>query len=105
MTQRKTPLKLASARHFVKQLRSFFRWLNRTDTLPWDLPRKLDLTAHIEFRKPDVQEKVNQRPENQTISFDHLKIAAEYGTPLERLYLFLALNCAWFTLYSASAAL
>lgn len=95
LTQRGTPLKFASARHFVKQLRSFFRWLNQTDTMPWDLPRKLDLTAHIEFRKADVQERERHRRENQIISADHLKVIAEYGTPLERLYFFLALNCAY----------
>jgi hypothetical protein len=33
--------------------------------------------------------------ENVTIPHDHLKIVAEYGTPLERLYFFLALNCAY----------
>lgn len=95
MTQRDTPLKISSARHFIKQLRSFFRWLNKSETLTWDMPRKLDLTAHIEFRKLDVQEKERQRAENQTIGHDHLKVIAEYGTPLERLYVFLALNCAY----------
>lgn len=95
LTQRGSPLTFSSARHFVKQLRSFFRWLNRTDTMPWDLPRKLDLTAHVEFRKAEVQEKERHRRENQTISLDHMKLIAEYGTPLERLYFFLALNCAY----------
>lgn len=95
LTQRETPMTFSSARHFVKQLWSFFRWLNRTDTMPWDLPRKLDLTAHVEYRKAEVQEKERHRRENQTISLDDLKLLAEYGTPLERLYFFLALNCAY----------
>jgi hypothetical protein len=86
MTKRDTQLMISSARHFIKQLRSFFRWLNKSETLPWDLPRKLDLTAHIEFRKLDVQEKERQRAENQTIGHDHLKVIAEYGTPLVRLF-------------------
>jgi hypothetical protein len=95
LTQRQKPMTFSSARHFVKQLRSFFRWLNRTDTMSWDLPKKLDLTAHVEYRKAEVHEKERHRHELQTINIEHMKLIAEYGTPLERLYFFLALNCAY----------
>src|SRR5690606_25447107 len=81
----------------VKQVRSFFRWLDKHDGFQWDLPRKFDLQKKIDYRKPDAEERLRIRMEreNVTIPLDHLKIIAEYGTPLERLYVFLALNCAY----------
>lgn len=96
-TQRGTPLRLSAAKHFVKQVRSFFRWLDKHDGFQWDLPRKFDLQKKIDYRKPDAEERLRIRMEreNVTIPLDHLKIIAEYGTPLERLYVFLALNCAY----------
>lgn len=96
-TQRGTPLKLSSAKHLVKQVRSFFRWLDKHDGFPWDLPRKFDLRRQLEYRKADADERLRIRKEreNVTIPLEHLKIIAEYGTPLERLYFFLALNCAY----------
>lgn len=97
MTQRGTPLKLSAAKHFVKQVRAFFRWLDVNDAMPWDLPRKFDIRKPIEYRKADPDESVRLRNEreNVTIPVEHLKIIAEYGTPLERLYFFLAINCAY----------
>lgn len=97
ITQRGTPLKLSSAKHFVKQLRSFFRWLDKHDGFQWDLPRKFDLRRQLDYRKADVDERLRIRKEREivTIPMEHLKIIADYGTPLERLYFYLALNCAY----------
>jgi hypothetical protein len=97
LTQRGKPLKLSSAKHFVKQVRNFLRWLDRHDELPWDLPRKFDVRRKIEYRNADADERqeLRKQRENVTILHEDMKIIAEYGTPLERLYFFLALNCAY----------
>jgi hypothetical protein len=95
LTQRGRPMRLSFARHLIKQFRSFLRWLDGDERFPWDMPKKLDLRKPIIYRKADTEERIQTRKENITISADHLKVIAEYATPFERLYFFLALNCAY----------
>ena len=91
------PLELSSAMNFVTTIRAFFKWLNKTDDFEWDMPIKFDVRANLTYRQHDIFEKEVQRQKREhfNISREHLKILAEYGTPIERLYFFLALNCAF----------
>jgi hypothetical protein len=96
-TRHGKPLELSSAMNFVKTIRGFFKWLNKTNQFEWDMPDKFDVREILSYTQDDIYEKEvkRQKFEHFTISLEHLKILAEYGTPIERLYFFLALNCAF----------
>lgn len=92
-TQRKSGhLKPKSAKHFVWMTRKFFEWMDESD-IPWELPPKFRPDKRVQYRSLDVSE--IQQDEITTIPLGDLKFLISHATELEKLYIGLALNCAY----------
>jgi hypothetical protein len=83
------------ARNCLKQFRHFLRWLTRKSEFGWKRPPDLDFTTlpipltHQEKALPGSPAQV------ATYTLDELKTLHEYATPLQRLFMLLALNCGF----------
>jgi len=89
------PIAVKTARSHIKQLKHFYRWLNRSEEFEWSLPEHFD---QINCRvKPTKQERARRHSPLQvaTFSLDDLCLLNQYATPLERLLLLLGLNCGF----------
>jgi hypothetical protein len=90
----KTPMKVKSVQHHVKQLVAFCEWLHRSDRFDWRRPEDFyDIDTRV---KETHQEKVARYTPIQApvYSLDELTMLNQYATPIERFVLLLALNCA-----------
>jgi len=81
-----------NARHHVGELMRFFRWLDTTDKFHWRMPRGLEgvkrkIPKSDADRKKAVISKVVYSPEQ-------LAVISKHATPIERLLLYVGLNCA-----------
>jgi hypothetical protein len=93
--QRGKPVSVSWTRSCIKQFRHFLRWLNKTPEFAWKRPADLELTP---VRIPlSAQEKSAQArsAQVQTYTTDELRTLWEYATPLQRLFMLLALNCGF----------
>lgn len=81
-----------NARHHVGELMRFFRWLDTTDKFHWRMPRGLEglkrkIPKSDADRKKAVISKVVYSPMQ-------LAVINKHATPIERLLLYVGLNCA-----------
>jgi hypothetical protein len=86
------PTSRDNARHHVGELMWFFRWLDRTDQFQWQMPRGLEHVAR-KIPKTDSERKLSVITKS-VYTVGELAILNKHATPLERLMLYLGLNCA-----------
>lgn len=88
-----SPIKVKTAKHHIKQLRSFFRWLHRSEEFVWHLPDGFhDIkTTVLTTRQEQVARYTPIQAE--TYELEELVVLNRYATPIERLMLLLGLNC------------
>ena len=92
LTQRGKSLTQKSARNMIYITRLFLEWLDGTDSIDWELPRKFNLSKRVRYRALEVAE---VKEEVTTIPMDHLKTIIAKATEREKLYIGLAINCAY----------
>ena len=91
-----TAIAIATAENHILQLKMFFKWLHkRRDQYGWAKPSDL---ADIRVRVLETEaERTSQNSPIQvdTYSVEELTTLYQHATPLERLYMLLALNCGF----------
>lgn len=89
-------LTFKSATGIKKKVKHFFDWLDLQDEWQWwEPPRFRKVKYNI---TPPTDEELHQQKLRQRtwrISDDEIKILFEYATPIERVLLLIALNCAF----------
>jgi len=88
-----SPISVSSARHHRKELDRFFRWLDATEKFGWVLPRGF---AHIDRSIGETEEEFSQRLsaiQKKIYTVEELATLNRHATPLERLCLYVGLNC------------
>lgn len=83
-----------NARHHIGELLRFFRWLDQTDRFPWLMPRgveRIDRTILGTDSERAVRLSAIQKT---TYSVSELATLNRHATPIERLLLYIGLNCA-----------
>lgn len=85
------PVSVKDAQHCIKELRRFFRWLDVRDN-GWEMPRGLmDQTYRVALM--DEEKKLSAFVK-VTYTVDQLATIARHCTPMDRMMLFVGLNCA-----------
>ncbi len=81
-----------NARHHISELFRFFRWLDSTEQYTWQIPRGLPAISRriAKFEHERSLSAVTRR----TYTVEQLAILNQHATPMERLALYLGLNCA-----------
>src|SRR5262249_6867858 len=89
------PVSVTWTRNCVKQLRHFLRWLNKAPEFEWRRPADLELgRIHIPHSPQELA--APGRPSHvQTYSPYELQMLYHHATPLQRLWMLLALNCGF----------
>lgn len=88
------PIAISSARHHRKELDRFFRWLDTTDKFGWILPRGF---GRIDRSIGETEEEFSQRlsaMQKKIYTVEELATLNRHATPIERLALYVGLNCA-----------
>lgn len=83
-----------NARHHVSELLRFFRWLDQTERFAWIMPRgveRIDRKIHDTGTERAAHLSAIRKP---TYSVAELAVLNRHATPIERLILYLGLNCA-----------
>lgn len=86
------PTSRDNARHHVGELMRFFRWLDHTEKYRWQMPRGLERVAR-KVPRTDAERKLSVITK-EVYSVRELADLNKHATPLERLMLYLGLNCA-----------
>jgi hypothetical protein len=81
-----------NARHHLGELVRFFKWLDTTETYRWRMPRGLERIDR-KIPKTDSEKKLSVITK-AVYSPGQLAIINRHATPIERLLLYLGLNCA-----------
>jgi len=82
-----------SVRHYIGELHRFFKWLHRTKAFAWRKPDDFD---DIDRSVPQDADSIKKRIRGvDTFSLEELCLLNRYATPIQRLYLMLALNCGF----------
>jgi integrase len=87
------PMAISSARHHRKELDRFFRWLDATERFDWVLPRGF---RRIDRSISETEDEFAQRLsviQKDTYTVEELATLNRHATPLERLVLYVGLNC------------
>ncbi|RCS47647.1 hypothetical protein DTL42_14085 [Bremerella cremea] len=87
------PIARKTAEHHIKELFSFLNWLDATSRFSWIKPRGL---AQISRKIAELDvEKANKLKavQKDTYTLEELAVLNRHATPLERLLLYVALNC------------
>ena len=81
-----------NARHHVSELFRFLRWLDSTEQFNWQMPRGLSAVPRriAKFE----HERTLSAATKRVYSVEQLAILNQHATPLERLALYVGLNCA-----------
>lgn len=86
------PVSWDHSRHAIGELMRFFRWLDNTEHFSWQMPKGHD---RVKRRIPKTENE--RRISSITISVysvEELAVLNQHATPIERLMLYLGLNCA-----------
>ncbi len=100
-----TPIAVVSAENHIYELKSFLRWLHRSQRFTWRKPEDLD---EIETRVAETPQEIQARATTEqveTFTLEELCILNEYATPLERVLMLLGLNCGFGGAESGTLAL
>ena len=81
-----------NARHHIGELMRFFKWLDSTEMYRWRMPRGLE---HIDRKIPKTDsEKKLSVITKRVYTAGQLATINRHATPIERLLLYVGLNCA-----------
>jgi hypothetical protein len=93
MTRRKKPFAVQTVKDQIKRFRHFLRWLHKSPALDWRKPSDYEvLPIRVRHTPAELAEKLTAE-QVDTYTVDELATLYEYATPVERLYMLLALNC------------
>ena len=82
-----------SVRHYIGELHRFFKWLHRSGSFAWKKPDDFnDIDRSI---PPDTETIKKSIRSVDTFRLEELQLLNQYATPMDRLYLMLALNCGF----------
>ena len=82
-----------SVRHYIGELHRFFKWVHRTRHFSWKKPEDFE---EIDRSVPPDTDSVKRSIRSvDTFRLEELQLLNRYSTPIERLYLLLALNCGF----------
>lgn len=82
-----------TAEHQITALKSFVRWLSRSEKYDWKKPESFD---EIRTRVNDPSKSVRpQITPDDIFTLDELVLLNRYATPLERCLLLLGINCGF----------
>ena len=88
------PVTSKSAGNYIKTLKRFLKWLDRTSSFTWRKPFALnDLETRVQVLRSDYENKGLAQVD--TFSLEELKLLMRYGQPLDRLLVLLGLNCGF----------
>ncbi len=89
------PIAVKTAQEHIKQLRAFFKWLNKNEDFAWRKP--LDFDDVVLTVKPNAKEIAAKVTPIKVKTFDlsQLCLLHKYATPFERALLLLGLNCGF----------
>ena len=87
------PVARKTADHHIKELFSFFGWLDATSRFSWIKPRGMDRINRKIAEFDDERSKKLSAVQKATYSVEELAVLNRHATPLERLFLYVALNC------------
>jgi predicted DNA-binding protein (UPF0251 family) len=89
------PITVRTAQNHIKQIKEFFRWLHKNSDYEWRKPEDFDdLVVSVKSNLREKAAKVSPVAVD-TFQLDELCVLYKYATPLERLFLLLALNCGF----------
>jgi hypothetical protein len=87
-----SPTSHANSRHHVGELMRFFRWLDSSSSFRWRVPRGLERVER-KISKTDGERRLSSITKD-IYSIDELAELNRHSTPVERLVLYVGLNCA-----------
>jgi hypothetical protein len=87
------PIAISSARHHRKELDRFFRWLDATERFGWPLPRGFRQIDRSIGETEDEFAQPLSVIQNDTYTVDELATLNRNATPVERIVLYVGLNC------------
>lgn len=90
--KRSTTTSRDNARHHVGELMRFFRWLDSTDKFQWEMPKSVERIDR-KIARTEGEKKISAITK-ETYTLEELATLNHHATPLERLLLYLGLNCA-----------
>jgi len=89
----KKPMAHKTARNLIGELFSFFDWLHKSPD--WDWQKPVDF-SEISRKPVDFEaDEVRDAEDTPVYTKEQLRTLYEYATPLERLLVLLAINCAY----------
>jgi len=84
-----------TAKNHIKRVREFVRWLHKAKDWAWRKPEDYEVLPARVADDYDRDDETLNSEQVKTYSIDELAKLWEYGSPLERLYMVLALNCGF----------
>ena len=88
----KEAMKRKSCQNYIKELARFFDWLDLS-SYNWELPERFNrIKRKVDESDHDIAE---EAADIFTFSDEQIGLLYKYGTPLDRLFLLLGLNCAF----------
>ena len=95
LTKAGTRSSVRSTKNYLKQFRSFLRWLHKTDEFEWALPTRFEFGALAIPETSAEKSKQLRTARVLTYTEKELEILWAYATPMQRLLLLLGLNCGF----------
>lgn len=95
MSKKGTPMSPAHCKDVIKRIREFIRWLHKAQSFEWRKPGDYEI---MPIRIKETHEELSARfspLQVETYNLEQIGLLFEYGTPLERVYMLLALNCGF----------
>jgi hypothetical protein len=93
--KRGRPVSAKYARNIIKRIRHFLRWLHRAQGFDWQTPPDLEFApVKIDHTPAELAGRLSGE-QVETYSLEELATLYQYATPVERVYLLLALNCGF----------
>ena len=81
-----------TAKNHIGELMRFFRWLDATDRFQWEMHRGLERVER-KIARTDAERRISAITK-PVYSVEELAVLNRHATPLERLALYVGLNCA-----------
>lgn len=93
-TKKGTRYKPTAARHPMKELERFLRWLDATSEFNWEQPRGVEQISRKFTELPEDYE-ANNLLKKPIYSVEQLGLINRYATQMDRLLLYTGVNCAF----------
>jgi site-specific recombinase XerC len=94
-TKKGKPCAIETARHMIKRLRKFIKWLHKEPSWHWRKPADYEPEQVRIPRTAEEKTRVVTGHQVQTYTVDELATLYQYATPRERVLMLLALNCGF----------